>query len=75
MRCRSCATELEFVPTPKGRRMPLELEPAVHGNVRVEDGLAITLSRDQLEQARAAGELLRVPHFAGCTEPDRYRQR
>lgn len=71
--CRSCSRPITWMVTPKNRRMPLDLEPAESGNVRVLGDVAYTLRAEELENARSQGERLYVSHFATCPNARQHR--
>ncbi len=78
-RCRSCAATIRYVKTPAGRTMPLDVEPAPDGNVRVafvgglEVGLVLA-DPAELAAARIDGPLY-LSHFATCPDAGRWRRK
>lgn len=78
VKCRSCLAPIRWAPTAKaGAPMPLDYEPTVKGNVRLEptavrngrqEVKAVVLGPIELELARAAGEELYMPHHATCPD-------
>lgn len=79
-RCRSCGSEVRWVVTLKGKRIPLDpLPDGVRGNVRrVGEGVSVearaqVLPATEAEAARAAGEPLWLSHFATCPQADTHR--
>ena len=74
MRCRSCSQPIIFALTAKGRRSPLDAEPAPDGNIDlqvVED--QELLAAVQVEP-RSRPNLYRS-HFASCPDATRHRRR
>lgn len=70
-KCRSCGADIMWVVTTGRGRMPLDAEPAADGNVWIitdgpRSGLARALNAREVEQARADGEPLWMPHHATC---------
>lgn len=49
-----------------GRRIPLDPDPGVAGNIRLTGKTAFVLGGDDLAAAHAAGEMLYTSHFATC---------
>lgn len=80
-RCDECGTALIFATTIKGKQMPLDADPNVGGNVlltRRGDGepIATVLTKASLTDERnhfaERGNRLHMPHFATCTNPQRF---
>jgi len=65
--CRACGASIEFVPTPAGGNMPLDLVPVVGGNIEITDGLAVAVTSD--------GTVRRQSHFVSCPEASSFRRR
>ncbi len=64
--CRRCGAPVLWAVTAKnGKLMPLDAEPAEHGNVAIRHGRALVLGKDD---QRALFELLYTAHFATCPE-------
>lgn len=74
MNCRACGTPIQFVKLGNGLS-PVEVEPHPQGNIRVSTANAEILKGDELAQAHAAGEPLRISHFATCPNAGSFRQR
>ena len=77
--CTSCGERIIFAKTAQGKTMPLdELPNATKGNVHlVENGpkrLATVLGKAKAAEARAAGELLYLPHWVTCPFANRHRR-
>jgi hypothetical protein len=79
--CKSenCRAEIVWCHTENGRRMPVDAEPVVGGNIRrvdmKMDGLPVVhvLTRD--EQAQGSLLPLYVSHFRTCPDAERFRRR
>lgn len=77
--CRSCQAPIRWARTPKGARMPLDLEPVANGNIHLGwvggDELAFVLT-DQADIAgcQADGTPLYVSHFATCPDAPSHRK-
>lgn len=71
-RAPTCRAQFQWAETAARRRMPVDLEPAGTGNVRLVPRagllppLAEVLTAGELVAARAAGEPLYLAHFATC---------
>lgn len=81
-RCRHCNAPIRWATTAKGRRMPLDAEPATdpgHGNVVILDPphpSSAPLVQVYATPAAVPEGLVRwVPHFAFCPGPGKQRQR
>lgn len=72
--CRSCGAAIVWCKTANGKTMPVDAEPADSGNVRVADGIATVLGALEVHAARAAGEALRLSHFASCPQAAEHRR-
>lgn len=77
--CRSCNADVFFVPSAAtGRRMILDAEPILNGNVEIADGLAYVLREGPLADARA--KMLRgtgkvyTSHHATCPQAADWRK-
>jgi hypothetical protein len=79
--CDACQAFMLWAITPNGGKMPVDYRPSPQGNVLLlspsglGELLAITLSKEGLELARARGLDLRMPHHATCPEAERFRRR
>jgi hypothetical protein len=69
--CRSCGADVVFVPTPKGKLMPLDPDERSDGNVVIEaDGKARVLpAGDPYTGPRF------VSHFSTCPDAPAWRKR
>jgi hypothetical protein len=75
--CRSCGAEVVWAVTPGGKRMPVDPEPVVDGNVHLDRrqnpplaqviGSAPTLYDEEPADVY-------VSHFATCPNADRHRR-
>jgi hypothetical protein len=77
VRCRSCGARIFWATTDRGKAMPIDVEPAAEGNVRLRwssEGtpLVTVLTNGQREEHR--GELYQA-HFRSCPDADRWRRR
>lgn len=77
--CKSCPASIRWAVTKKKRRMPLDPEPSVEGNVQLHQvngvDFATVLAGEPLEMARQAGIPLFTSHLATCPNAARHRQR
>jgi hypothetical protein len=74
--CRSCHAEIIWVTmAASGRRMPLDAVPTPDGTVAVDgNGLAVVLTGQHLERAKAATVHLFRSHFASCVNAKQHRK-
>lgn len=78
--CSACGKRLIWSITPTGAKAPINQAPSDDGNVLVllptglDAPLAITLSKDALEQARAKGMALRLNHFSDCEFKEQFKR-
>lgn len=73
--CRSCNAPIRWAVTRTGRRMPLDRDPSPRGNARLLlDGTSQVLAGARLEEARAAGVLLHMPHHSSCPQGRDWRR-
>lgn len=82
-RCKACGNPIMFVRTPRGHHLPVDPEPVlvvrrgpgtaviVNGQGEVIRGYMVDAPPDPAE-GRHAG---RVPHWATCSDPDRFRRK
>lgn len=81
-RCRACGAPIAFVKTPKGRFVPVDLEPVLvvrrgsgQDTVITDKGEIIRGFRvDEQPDPEYGAHQGRIPHWAMCTEPDRFRR-
>jgi hypothetical protein len=75
--CRSCGAPIRWAITPKGRRIPLDFEPARDGNVRLGafagEEHALVLAGAELAAAQIAGPVYRA-HFSTCPNAAQHRR-
>lgn len=65
-RCTACPAEIIFVITTRGRRIPLDPDPNIEGNVRLIDGVAHVVG-NTIDLFDATDDGLRyMPHHATC---------
>lgn len=78
--CRACGIPLLWALSPAGKPCPMMPDPSDDGNVLVlapsglSKPLAVVLSGDLLDEARAAGVKLRLNHFANCPKRGQFRK-
>lgn len=79
--CRSCGEPITWAITANGKRMPLDAEPSMEGNVvltRAEPGetpIARVLAGDALAEARLAAVPLHLLHHVTCPHGRAWRRR
>lgn len=77
--CRSCKADILFAQTAAGRSIPMDPEPHVDGNTRLEASdhpvLATVLTAGELMKARTAGEKLYRSHFVTCPQGRQWQKR
>lgn len=80
MKCRSCNAPIDFVKTPKGRNVPVNLdyvavEPVKGGPIAVVTD-AGEVVHGKAADATTAGLVVRgrVSHFASCPNADQHRR-
>jgi len=75
-RCRSCGAEILWARSRGGKRVPLDADPTMRGNVVLtDDGEAIVLNQADADQHRRHGGTLYLAHFATCPEAAQHRRR
>ena len=73
--CSSCGAPIRWAVSDKtGKRMPLDREPVVTGNVRVIDERAYVLNQHERNVANDQGVALYVNHFATCPNARKHRR-
>ena len=73
--CRTCEAAIVWARTASGKRVPLDAEPREDGNVYVDDnGVAVYLTRDELERFPPPAESRFVSHFATCPHAEEHRR-
>lgn len=70
-KCRTCGAPIVWVRTTNDKRMPLDVEPAPNGNIRMVDGVAVYASKDAPVEP---GEKLYLSHFVTCPDRDQHRK-
>lgn len=78
-RCRSCRARVVWTTnTATGKRMPVDAEPMVGGNVMLTAGndgpRSTTVGRDEQRERAGRREELYVSHFATCADSDQWRR-
>lgn len=79
--CWSCKRTIEWAVSTKGKRMPLDVDPAEDGNV-ILDGEGIANNGERLPLAIVLGKgdvplgdpVRRVSHFVTCPDADQHRR-
>lgn len=72
-KCSGCGADVEWVTTTANRKMPLNLGPALDGNIILtEAGRAQALGPIELA-ALPPGTVRRMSHFAACPDAGRFR--
>jgi len=79
-RCTACGASLVFAVLASGKRIPMDPEPSDRGNVacRIVEGrglVAHVFGKADATEARAAGAVLYLSHFATCPDVARFRNR
>lgn len=81
VRCRACDTAIMWTLSPSGKRTPVTITgEGEAGNVLLlktaylDSPLAVVLSGEALERARAQGAQLMLNHFANCPEAAQFRR-
>lgn len=77
-RCKSCEMEIIWAETEKGKRMPVDAEPADNGNLRLveREGDAPLAVYDTAETEALFGDDTRyLSHFATCSQAAGWRRR
>lgn len=69
-RCRSCDAPIRWAITVNGRKMPLDHEPVWDGNVRMREGRAVIVPKDE----GPPSEPRYVSHFFTCPDRDDWRK-
>lgn len=74
-RCSACDAPIRFVAMAgSGKQNPLNAEPCVDGNVKIQtDGLARVVPRLERDALRASGVPLFKSHFADCVAARSFR--
>lgn len=75
---RTCRAEIALLPTEAGKRLPIDVDPDPDGNVRVDRDLlgepvAHVLAGELLDEARATGVRLYMPHWSTCPDVEAFR--
>lgn len=78
--CRSCGALVVWAITPRGKRMPVDVEPSPAGNVVLvdpedpTDPPRVVLLHTESERATVPVEKLHTSHFATCTHAAEHRR-
>lgn len=75
--CKSCRRPIYLLETGDGKWMPVDADPALDGNLRINltDSTVQTLTGDDLALARMDGVPLHISHFATCPYASKHRRR
>jgi hypothetical protein len=69
--CRSCGADIAWALTTNGKRIPVDVEPAENGNIRLRRVAGQVLA----DVVKPGSERpLRVSHFATCPDAARHRK-
>lgn len=72
--CTQCHLAIRWLRTPKGKAMPVDMDPVERGNLAIGQGRCRVLSREEADQAREEGRQLYISHFATCPGAGRFRK-
>lgn len=80
-KCRSCGRAVIWAVTAKGKRIPLDAEPNVRGNIIVKETQAIVnghaetqLAAEQVAPLFDAKQSRYMPHHATCPDAKKWRR-
>lgn len=83
--CRSCGADILWVVTEAGRKMPLDPQSCLDGNIALgppaaglasaDPSIATVLTNEAMERCRALGVPLYKPHFATCPNATKHRKK
>lgn len=76
--CRSCRAQIIWAETEKGRRMPLDAQPVMGGNIFLQrrphqEPLAIYKTAE--ERAQMQSSEFFVSHFVTCLQSQKWRKK
>lgn len=78
--CKACGARMIWAVSPGGAKSPIDYEPSKDGNVLLlspsgfGEVLAVVLTKDGLERARARGMQLRTSHFSSCPQREEFKR-
>lgn len=79
-KCKGCGQEIIWIMSPAGKVIPCDPEPVIYwqkpkakGKVVTKNGMVISCDFEG-DMAKSTG-IGYVPHWATCTEPERFRRR
>lgn len=74
--CKACGKPMRFVRMgASGRLNPLDADPVPEGNIRVEDGQGLIVSKADREAGKYLGVPLYKSHFATCPKGPTFRKK
>lgn len=76
--CRSCGASILWTETEKGKRMPVDAEPADNGNLRLverEDDVPLAVYDTAETEALFGDDTRFLSHFATCKQAVGWRKR
>lgn len=69
--CRGCGARIIWMPTAKGKAMPVDAKPNPDGNMILRNGaLLFGATAEHLRD----GEQLRMPHWATCPQSGKFKR-
>ncbi len=74
-KCRSCEAPILWAVTVKGRRIPLDAQPAHDGNIRLEDQGRFQPPIAIIVTGRIENQTLYKSHFATCPNAANHRKK
>ena len=73
--CGSCGAPVLWKVNPKGKRVPIDPEPVLGGNVQLDgDHEIVYLTRLQRVTAMESGDLMYQTHFVSCPDAVQWRK-
>lgn len=73
--CRSCHDPIVWAVTEAGKRIPLNAEPVIGGNMTLTGSTARMLSADGQRLAATMQQPRHVAHFVTCPQSGRWRSK
>jgi hypothetical protein len=74
-KCRTCEAPILWAETVKGRRIPLDAQPAHDGNIRLEERGQYVTPLAIIVTGRVEGVTLYKSHFATCPDAENFRSK
>ena len=76
--CKSCKAPIIWRTTTTGKSMPIDASPSERGDIQIGvvngEVVAVVLGPESAAEAREAGRVLYVSHFATCPSAAEHRQ-